>query len=123
MTALKAPEFEINNAQELAEFLAQSQSWREIESLTTDYAQWKQEAWYALSKGDQQRIKKLKKWSNHPVAKQFPLGSTVQRVDDTEEQQGKVMDYWSAYDVDYVTFQVGSDTDWCRADNLKCIPQ
>ena len=119
MTALKVPDFTINNAKELAEFLAKAQDWREIQLLTTAYPQWKDEAWYSLGKKDQEKIKKLKKWSDHPIAKKFPLGSSVQRIDDTEEQWGQVVDYWSAYGVEYVTFQIGTDTDWCQANQLK----
>ncbi len=121
MTALEIPQFELHSPKELAEILMQTQNWKEIEALTSAYPQWKGDAWKLLPESEQERIKKQKKVSTYAVAKEFPLGCTVQRLDDTEEQVGEVTDYWCAYGVEYVTFLVGSDTDWCRGDYLKRI--
>lgn len=119
MTALPIPEFKLHDPQELAGYLRSAQTWKEIEALTADYPQWKAQAWELLSGGDRDRIKLLKQWADCPIAKQFPLGSIVQRLDDPESQSGEAIAYWHAYGIDYITFRVGDDIDWCRASHLQ----
>ncbi|MBP0020858.1 MAG: hypothetical protein J7647_25280 [Cyanobacteria bacterium SBLK] len=119
MSALPIPDFTLNTPQELASYLREAISWREIEALTGNYPHWKEEAWELLSDGDRDRIKLLKQWKDSAIVQKFPLGTPVQRLDDTENATGKVINYWHAYGIDYITFQVGKDTDWCRASNLK----
>jgi glutamine cyclotransferase len=121
MSALPVPDFTLNSPQELAAYLRESVSWREIEALTDNYAHWKEEAWELLSDGDRDRIKTLKRWKDSAIVQKFPIGTPVQRLDDTENLMGKVINYWQAHGVDYITFQVGQDTDWCRASNLKRV--
>jgi len=121
MTALPIPEFELNHPQELADYLQSAKTWKEIEALTRDYSQWKAQAWELLSQNDRDRIKTLKQLADCPVAQQFPLGSIVQRRDDSENQCGEAIAYWRAYGIDYITFRVGDDIDWCRASNLQKV--
>lgn len=121
MSALPLSDFELHSAEELAQYLQSASTWREIESLVDAYAHWKVDAWKLLSKSEQDRIQELKQWKDHDVAQKFPLGCKVQRLNDTQGCQGTVVNYWSAYGIDYVTFKVGPDTDWCRATNLKRI--
>jgi hypothetical protein len=121
MSALALSTFELHSPTQLAEALKQSPKWTQIEALTSTYAHWKAEAWELLSGEDRDRIKLLKRWKDHPVAQKFPLGCSVQRYDDSQAQRGKVINYWSAYGIDYVTFRVGEDIDWCRAQYLKWI--
>ena len=121
MSALPLPKFEIQTASQLVDYLQSAVSWREVEALTLHYPDWKNEAWEMLSEEDRERIKALKKWANHPLAQRFPPYSTVQRLDDSEGQTGKVINYWSAYGIDYITFSVGQDIDWCRASQLKKV--
>ncbi|MDY7014879.1 MAG: hypothetical protein SVX43_15000, partial [Cyanobacteriota bacterium] len=113
--------FELQSPAELAETLKQALKWTEIEALSAAYPHWKAEAWELLSGDDRDRIKLLKRWKNHPVAQKFPLGCCVQRFDNSEGKRGKVINYWSAYGIEYVTFRVGEDIDWCRAQYLKRI--
>ncbi|MBE9114672.1 hypothetical protein IQ249_02060 [Lusitaniella coriacea LEGE 07157] len=119
MNALLNPEFELNSAQELAEYLQSALTWGEIEALSGAYPQWKAEAWELLQPFDRDRVKLLKKWKDYPLAQNFPPYSIVQRLDEEEGMSGKVIDYWSAYGVEYVTFSVGEDIDWCRATHLQ----
>ncbi|MDY6781224.1 MAG: hypothetical protein SW833_01485 [Cyanobacteriota bacterium] len=121
MSALALSAFELHSPTELAEALKQSLKWTQIEALTSTYPHWKAEAWDLLSGDDRDRIKLLKRWKDCPAAQKFPLGSSVQRHDNTQGQRGKVINYWSAYGIDYVTFRVGEDIDWCRAQYLKRI--
>jgi hypothetical protein len=119
MSALALSDFELRSAADLAECLKQALKWTEIEALTSAYPQWKVEAWHLLLESDRDRIKLLERWKDHPVAHKFPLGCLVQRSNDTEGQRGKVVNYWIAYNIEYVTFRVGEDIDWCRAQCLK----
>lgn len=121
MSAQPLLKFEVQTAAELAEYLRAATSWREVEALAQHYPHWKREAWKLLSEAEQERIKYLKHWQDHPVAQKFPPGSLVRRINSTTESVGKVMHYWSAYGVDYVTFQVGPDIDWCRASFLQLV--
>ncbi len=121
MSALPLPQFEIHTASQLADYLQSAVSWREVEALTLNYPDWKAEAWEMLSEEDRERIKAFKKWANHPLAQKFPPYSIVQRLDDREGQTGKVINYWSAYGIDYITFSVDQDIDWCRASQLKKV--
>ncbi len=121
MSTELVPDFQIDTAQQLAEYLSQAETWSEIERLTTAFAHLKVEAWQLLTEDKQQHILKLKKWKDSEVAQLFPIGSTVQRRDDPEKKQGTVTDYWSAYGVDYVTFTVNGFTDWCQGKHLKRI--
>lgn len=115
------PEFTCHNASELAEFLQTVETWAVVERVTTDYAQWKVEAWNLLSADQQERLKTLQKWKDHPVAQQFPPGVVVQRRGDREGLTGEVVNYWQAYDINYVTFMVGPDVDWCCASLLERV--
>ena len=119
MSAEPQLKFEIQTAAELAEYLRSAVSWGEIEALTRDFSHWKVEAWKLLSDGDKDRVLMLKRWKDHPVAKKFPPGCSVQRIKGTTGLVGTVLNYWSAYGIDYITFQVGPDVDWCRASFLK----
>ena len=119
MSALPLADLELQTPQELAQCIASAQSWKEIEVLTTAYSDWKVAAWELLSEQDQAKVKCLKQWKDHPILQKFPLGSKVQRIDSHQQFVGTVMNYWNAYGVDYITFQVGPDTDWCRASALK----
>lgn len=121
MSALPIPDLEPHSPEELAQYIISAQSWKEIEVLTTAYSDWKVAAWGLLSEADRSRIKQLKQWAYHPVAQKFPLGCAVERVGSTQKQVGTVISYWSAYGIDYITFQVGVDIDWCRASYLKRI--
>lgn len=121
MSTEPIPDFQIETPQQLAEYLAQAETWSEVERLTTAFAAYKVEAWQLLSEPQQQHILKLKQWKDHPLAQKFPFGCTVQRRNDPEKKQGKVTHYWSAYGVDYVTFEVDGFTDWCQAQHLKRI--
>ncbi|AFY40499.1 hypothetical protein Lepto7376_4391 [[Leptolyngbya] sp. PCC 7376] len=121
MSTELVPDFEIDTAQQLAEYLAQAETWSEIERLTEAFKALKVEAWGLLSEEQQQHILKIKQWKDHEIAQIFPLGSTVQRRDDPEKKQGVVTDYWTAYDIDYVTFTVNGFTDWCQGKHLKRI--
>jgi hypothetical protein len=119
MSALPLSDLEPHSPEELAQYITSAQSWKEIELLTTAYSDWKVAAWGLLSEADQSRIKQLKRWANHPVAQKFPLGCGVERISSTQKQVGTVIEYWSAYGIDYITFKVGVDIDWCRASYLK----
>ncbi|MGB3532309.1 MAG: hypothetical protein WBA13_02205 [Microcoleaceae cyanobacterium] len=119
MSALPLPDLEPHSPEELAQYIISAQSWKEIEVLTTAYSDLKVAAWGLLSEADQIRIKQLKQWKDNPVALKFPLGCGVERVSSNQKQVGTVINYWSAYGIDYITFQVGSDIDWCRASYLK----
>lgn len=119
MSAQPLLKFEIQTAAELAEYLRSATTWREVEALTQNYAHWKLEAWKLLSEAEKERIKYLKHWQDHPVSQEFPPGCLVQRINSNKGLVGKVLNYWSAYGIDYVTFQVGQDIDWCRASFLK----
>ncbi len=121
MTALPIPDFELESPQALAALLAEAETWREVEGLTHQYSHWKVEAWQLLSEPQMERLKLLQQWQHSPMAQKFPPGATVQRLDDTEGLMGEVKTYWQAYGVDYVTFWVGPDVDWCRASNLKRV--
>ena len=121
MSTELVPDFQIDTAQQLAEYLVQAQTWSEIERLTAAFEALKVEAWGLLSEEQQQHILKIKKWKDHEIAQNFPLGSTVQRRDDPEKKQGTVTDYWTAYGIDYVTFTVNGFTDWCQGKHLKRI--
>lgn len=121
MTAVLIPEFELQSAQELADLLTEAETWRAVERLTTAHEHLKIEAWKLLSESQQAYLKELQKWKDHPVAQQFPPGVKVQRIGDPEELVGEVSHYWEAYGVDYVTFMVGPDVDWCRASFLKRV--
>jgi hypothetical protein len=121
MSTALIPDFQVETPQQLAEYLAQSETWAEIEKLTTHFFHFKVEAWQILTEDQQQHILKLKKWKDHELAQKFPLGCTVQRRGDVEKQQGIVTDYWSAHGIDYVTFTVDGFTDWCQGQFLKRI--
>jgi hypothetical protein len=121
MSTELVPDFQIATPHQLAEYLAQAETWAEIEKLTTAFAPLKVEAWKILTEEQQQHILKLKQWKDHELAKQFPLGCTVQRRHDPEKKQGKVTDYWAAHGIDYVTFTVDGFTDWCQGKYLKRI--
>ncbi|OKH18356.1 hypothetical protein [[Limnothrix rosea] IAM M-220] len=121
MSTELVPDFQIDTAQQLAEYLSQAETWSEIERLTAAFAHLKVEAWQLLTEDKQQHILKLKKWKDSEIAQLFPLGSTVQRRDDPEKKQGVVTDYWTAYGVEYVTFTVNGFTDWCQGQSLKRI--
>ncbi len=119
MSALPIPDLEPHNPQELAQYIASAQSWKEIEVLTTAYSEWKAAAWQLLSETEQARVKCLKQWKDNPIVQKFPLGCKVERMNSTQNLVGTVTHYWTAYGVDYITFQVGPDIDWCRANALK----
>lgn len=121
MSAVALSTFELHSPAELAECLKQALKWTEIEALTSTYSEWKVEAWKLLPESDRDRIKLLERWKDHPIAQKFPLGCIVQRLNDIEGQRGKVINYWSAYGFEYITFRVGEDIDWCRAQYLKRI--
>ncbi|MEL7037283.1 MAG: hypothetical protein AAFO04_16905 [Cyanobacteria bacterium J06592_8] len=121
MTALPLSHWELQNPQQLAELLTTAQTWKEIEALGAAYPQWKREAWESLSTEKQEYIKQLKKWKDYQAAQKFPLGCTVKRINSTQGLSGQVISYWSAYDIDYVTFKVGDDIDWCRATFLQRV--
>ncbi|MGB0561185.1 MAG: hypothetical protein ACPGVO_05210 [Spirulinaceae cyanobacterium] len=123
MTAVLLPSPQLQNPQDLADFLQQVETWRMVEKVTTDYAQWKVEAWNLLDAPQQERLITLRKWKDHPIAQQLPLGTPVRRIDDPDGLTGAVVDYWQAYGIDYVTFMVGSDVDWCRASFLERADQ
>ena len=42
MSALPIPDFTLNTPEELASYLREAVSWREIEALTGNYAHWKE---------------------------------------------------------------------------------
>ncbi|NEO26529.1 MAG: hypothetical protein F6K03_06430 [Kamptonema sp. SIO4C4] len=119
MSALPIPDFQLNSPEDLAELLRDVQTWQEVEALTTAYAHWKVKAWELLSEEEKERLQTLKQWKDYAIAQKFPPGCTVQRLNDTQGLTGQVIKYWQAYGVDYITFQVGDDIDWCRASNLK----
>ena len=121
MSTEQVPDFQIETSAQLAEYLAQAETWSEVEKLTAAFPDFKVEAWGILKEDQQQHILKLKEWKDHEVAQLFPLGSTVQRRDDPEKKQGTVTDYWTAYGLDYVTFTVNGFTDWCQGNRLKRI--
>ncbi|NJL02821.1 MAG: hypothetical protein HC910_20480 [Spirulinaceae cyanobacterium SM2_1_0] len=121
MTALLVTERELHSPQELASRLQALNRWHEVETLTRTYADWKLQAWELLCPAERDRLKNLKRWHGHPLAERFPLGSIVQRHDADASCSGVVAGYWHAYGIDYVTFKVGSDTDWCRAEHLQCL--
>lgn len=122
MSALPIPDFELHSPQELAKLLKSAKTWPEIEALTTAYGHWKVKAWELLAQSDRQRIQALKQYKDFTaIAQKFPLGCTVQRLNDTQGLTGEVTQYWRAYGVDYITFQVGEDIDWCQVSNLTRI--
>lgn len=123
MTTVPIPDFQIESPQQLADYLAQAETWQEIEGLTHDYSQFKVEAWQLLTEDQRDHILKLKEWKDHEVAQKFPLGCLVQRRNDGEKKQGQVIDYLTIYGVDYVVFSVDGFTDWCRGTFLKRIYQ
>lgn len=118
MTAVLTPPIQLHDPQDLANFLEQVETWDVVESVTTAYTQWKVEAWNLLPEPQQERLKTLQKWKDNPIAQLFPPGVKVHRVDDPEQLVGEVTDYWQAYGIDYVTFIVDKDVDWCRASFL-----
>ncbi|MDY7021712.1 MAG: hypothetical protein SWJ54_10175 [Cyanobacteriota bacterium] len=121
MTALPLSRWELQSPQQLADLLATAQTWKEIEALGAAYPQWKRKAWELLSPEKQDHIHQLKKWKDYPAAQKFPLGCTVERINSTQGLTGQVISYWSAYDIDYVTFKVGDDIDWCRVTFLQKV--
>ena len=121
MSTERVPDFQIETAAQLAEYLAQAETWSEVEKLTAAFSQYKVEAWSLLEEDQQKHILKLKEWKDLEVAQLFPLGCTVQRRDDPEKKQGEVTGYWTAYGVDYVTFIVNGFTDWCQGNRIKRI--
>ncbi|MGB2926709.1 MAG: hypothetical protein WBB82_15520 [Limnothrix sp.] len=121
MSIAPIPDFQVDTPQQLAEYLAQSETWAEIEGLTSHFSHFKVEAWQLLTEAQQQYILKLKQWKDHELAQKFPLGCTVQRRNDSEKQQGIVTNYWTAHGVNYVTFDVDGFTDWCQSTALKRI--
>lgn len=123
MSAVLVPTIQLHNPQDLADFLQTVETWSVVEQVTSQYAQWKLEAWNLLSESQKDRLKTLQKWKDHPVAQQLPLGAKVRRITDPEGLTGEVVDYWQAYGVDYVMFMVGKDLDWCRAGFLERADQ
>ncbi|MEM8638390.1 MAG: hypothetical protein AAGG51_06240 [Cyanobacteria bacterium P01_G01_bin.54] len=123
MSAVLLPSPKLHSPQDLADFLQQVETWCMVEKVTTDYSQWKVDAWNLLPEPQQERLITLQKWKDHPVAEQFPLGVQVRRMDDPDGLAGEVVDYWQAYGVEYVTFMVGKDVDWCRASWLERADQ
>ncbi|MCW6038778.1 hypothetical protein K4A83_21260 [Spirulina subsalsa FACHB-351] len=121
MSALPIPQFELQSPLELAQLLQSAKTWREVEALTTSYPHLKVAAWELLTEGDKERIKTLKQWQDFAIAQKFPIGCTVQRIDDAEHLTGEVVQYWRAYGVEYVTFKVGADYDWCRGSLLEKV--
>lgn len=119
MSAVLVPPVQLDSPQELADFLQTVETWSLVEQVTTDYTQWKLEAWNLLSESQQERLKTLQKWKDHPVAQQLPLGVKVRRIGDPDGLTGEVVNYWQAYGIDYVTFMVDKDVDWCRASFLE----
>ncbi len=121
MTATLVAERSLQNPAELAARLQTLHRWSEVEALIALYADWKVQAWELLPATERDRLKDLKRWHGHPIAERFPLGALVQRRATTEDSSGVVLGYWHAYGIDYVTFRVGSDVDWCRAEHLQCL--
>ncbi len=121
MTAVLVADPELQSPEALAQRLQSTSRWSEVEALTRTYAHWKVQAWELLPEAERDRLKHLKRWHGHLVAERFPIGALVQRCDTTDGSSGVVSGYWHAYGVNYVTFKVGSDVDWCRAENLQCL--
>lgn len=121
MSTERIPDFQIETAAQLSEYLAQAKTWSEIEKLTTASPEFKVEAWGLLAEDQQKHILKLKEFASFDVAQTYPLGCTVQRRNDPEKQQGEVTGYWKAYGVEYVAFTVNGFADWCQGSRLKRI--
>jgi len=121
MTATLIAERELQSPAELAARLQTLSRWSEVEAAIAAYPDWKLPAWELLPATERNRLKDLKRWHGHPIAERFPIGALVQRRITPEGCTGVVQGYWHAYGIDYVTFKVGSDTDWCRADSLQCL--
>lgn len=121
MTALPLSPWELQNPEQLAELLSAAQTWKEIEALAKAYPDWKREAWELLSPEKREYIQQLKRWKDCPAAQKFPLGCTVERINSAQGLTGEVISYWSAYGIDYVTFRVEQDIDWCRATFLRRV--
>lgn len=119
MTTAPHPVPVLESPEQLAECLTQAQTWAEIELLTQAYPDFKAIAWKQLSADQQGRILKLRDLKDKAIAQEFPLGCLVQRRADPEQKQGKVVDYWDAYGVDYVVFTVDGFTDWCPGSMLE----
>lgn len=121
MSTERVPDFQIETATQLRQYLAQAETWSEVEKLTTAFPHFKVEAWGLLEPDQQQHILKLKEFKDFSVAQLYPLGCTVQRRNDPEKQQGEVTGYWKAYDVEYVAFSVNGFADWCQGSRIKRI--
>lgn len=121
MTVVLTPPIQLHNPQDLAHFLEEVETWNVVEDITATYEQWKVEAWNLLSESQQERLKTLQKWKDHPIAQILPPGAKVHRIDDPDQLVGEVTNYWQAYGVNYVTFMVGKDVDWCRASFLERV--
>ena len=121
MAALPLSRWELETPQQLAELLTTAQTWKEVEALGQAYSHWKREAWELLSPEKREYIQLLKQWKDCPTAQKFPPGCTVERVNSTQGLTGQVINYWSAYGIDYVTFRVGPDIDWCRVSYLRRV--
>lgn len=121
MTALPLSRIQLQNPQQLAEQLTAAQTWKEIEVLGQIPSDLKKAAWALLSPEKREYIQQLKQWKDCPIAQKFPPGCTVERINSTQGLTGQVLRYWSAYGIDYVTFQVGPDIDWCRAADLRRV--
>ncbi|MBV5261675.1 hypothetical protein FLX56_25000 [Synechococcus moorigangaii CMS01] len=109
----------IESPKQLATYLAQAQTWSEIEILTQTYPDFKTAAWKQLSADQQSHILKLRDLKDKAIAQEFPLGCLVQRRQDPEQKQGTVIDHWAAYGVEYVVFSVDGFTDWCPGTMLE----
>lgn len=121
MSTAPVPDFQIETAAQLAEYLAQAATWSEIEKLTAAFSHLKIEAWGLLKEDQQQHILELKKFKDFEMARLYPLGCTVQRKNDPEKKQGEVTGYWQAYGVEYVAFSVNGFADWCQGSRIKRI--
>lgn len=111
----------IESPEQLAEYLAQMETWQAVETLTQTYPNFKAAAWKLLSETQQQHILELKHWKDVAIAQAFPPGCLVQRRRDPEQKQGKVVDYWEAYGTYYVVFTVDGFTDWCPGEMLERV--
>ncbi|MEB3224890.1 MAG: hypothetical protein VKJ86_03705 [Synechococcus sp.] len=121
MTIAPQPIPAIESPEQLAAYLNQATTWSEIEALTQAYPDFKATAWKGLSPEQQNRILKLRDFKDKAIAQEFPLGCLVQRRQDPEQKQGKVVDYWEAYGVEYVVFTVDGFTDWCPGTMLEKV--